>query len=75
MKNLKNKVAALTGAASGIGRSLAVNLAAEGCNLAISDIDEKGLKETAGMLKDAPIKITSVHPGGIDNNIVRNARF
>ena len=40
MKNLKHKVAAITGAASGIGRALALNLADEGCHLAISDINE-----------------------------------
>lgn len=49
MKNLKNRVAAVTGAASGIGRALAINLAEEGCHLAISDVNEAGLKETAAM--------------------------
>ena len=49
MKNLKDKIVAITGAASGIGRSLALNLADEGCHLAISDINETGLKETADM--------------------------
>ena len=51
MKNLKNKVAAITGAASGIGRALAINLAEEGCHVAISDINEAGLKETAEMVR------------------------
>jgi NAD(P)-dependent dehydrogenase (short-subunit alcohol dehydrogenase family) len=51
MKNLKNKVAAITGAASGIGRALALNLADEGCHLAISDINEAGLQETADMVR------------------------
>ena len=51
MKNLKDKVAAITGAASGIGRALALNLADEGCHLAISDINEAGLKETAEMAR------------------------
>ncbi len=51
MKNLKNKVAGITGAASGIGRALALNLADEGCHLAISDINESGLKETADMVR------------------------
>ena len=50
MKNLKDKIVAITGAASGIGRSLALNLADEGCHLAISDINETGLKETADMV-------------------------
>ncbi|MBU0994565.1 MAG: SDR family oxidoreductase [Proteobacteria bacterium] len=52
MKQLKNKVAAITGAASGIGRMLAVGLSKEGCHLAISDIDEKGLAETRNMIGD-----------------------
>ena len=50
MKELRDKVAAITGAASGIGRALAVNLVDEGCHVAISDVDEEGLKETADMI-------------------------
>ncbi len=57
MKDLRNKVAAVTGAASGIGRCLALNLAAEGCNLALSDINEDELKKTQQMLKDKDIKV------------------
>jgi NAD(P)-dependent dehydrogenase (short-subunit alcohol dehydrogenase family) len=41
------KVAAVTGAASGIGRSLAVALARRGCAVALSDVDEQRLAETA----------------------------
>jgi len=50
MKVLAKKTAAITGAASGIGRALALNLAGEGCNQALADIDESGLKETAGLI-------------------------
>ena len=42
MRELKNAVAAVTGAASGIGRGLAINLAKEGCGLALADIDSDG---------------------------------
>ncbi len=45
--SLSGQVAAVTGAASGIGRCLAFNLADEGCHVAIADVDEKGLRETA----------------------------
>jgi len=43
---LKDKVAIVTGAASGIGRSVAQVFADEGCNLALVDLNEAGLKET-----------------------------
>ena len=47
MTNLKGGVAVVTGAASGIGRALAVALAREGMTLALADCDESGLHETA----------------------------
>lgn len=47
MKNLSNKVVVITGAGSGIGRALAVNLAGKGALLALSDVNEAGLAETA----------------------------
>lgn len=53
MKNLSNKVVVITGAGSGIGRALAVNLAGKGARLALSDVDEAGLDETAALAKDA----------------------
>jgi short-subunit dehydrogenase len=40
--------AAITGAASGIGRALAIELAARGCDLALADRDEAGLKSLVG---------------------------
>ena len=58
MQNFNNKVAAITGAGSGIGRALAMNLAQQGCNLAISDVSEAGLADTAEMLGRYPVKVT-----------------
>jgi NAD(P)-dependent dehydrogenase (short-subunit alcohol dehydrogenase family) len=43
MKELKGKVAAVTGAASGLGRSMALAFAAEGMDVALADVDEVSL--------------------------------
>ena len=43
MKKLKGKVAAVTGAASGLGRSMALAFAAEGMHVALADVDEVSL--------------------------------
>lgn len=59
MKSFTGKVAAITGAGSGMGRTLAIRLAKEGCGLAISDIDEKGLNETAELLKPFGVRVTT----------------
>jgi NAD(P)-dependent dehydrogenase (short-subunit alcohol dehydrogenase family) len=46
MKNFKDKVAVVTGAGSGIGRHLSLQLAQAGAHLAISDVNQAGLEET-----------------------------
>lgn len=59
MKNLRDKVAVVTGAGSGIGRELARGLARKGCHLALNDIDADGLDETIGLLSGSGVKVTS----------------
>ncbi len=50
MSFLEGGVAVVTGAGSGIGRALAQQLSVSGSALAIADVDEKGLSETAALL-------------------------
>jgi NADP-dependent 3-hydroxy acid dehydrogenase YdfG len=55
MKSLQDKVVVVTGAGSGIGRALALNLAAKGSQLALSDVDEAGLAETVALVEKAGV--------------------
>ncbi len=59
MRDLTGRVAAITGAGSGIGRALAEELARRGTHLALSDIDETGLAETVGRCEGVGVKVTS----------------
>ncbi|POR05983.1 glucose 1-dehydrogenase [Diaphorobacter sp. LR2014-1] len=51
-KRLENKVAFITGAAGGQGRAAAVVFAREGAKVAVVDVDEKGIEETARLVKE-----------------------
>lgn len=50
MDIFKDKVCVVTGAASGIGRAVAINLAGRGAAVAISDVNEAGLEETRALM-------------------------
>jgi 2-hydroxycyclohexanecarboxyl-CoA dehydrogenase len=51
MRGLTGKVALVTGAANGIGRAIALRLAAEGCPVGIFDCDEAGARGCAGEIQ------------------------
>jgi NAD(P)-dependent dehydrogenase (short-subunit alcohol dehydrogenase family) len=59
VKNFDGRVAAITGAGSGIGRALAKELAGRGAHLALADIDEVGLAETVVQCEGTGVKVTS----------------
>ena len=60
MKELSDKVFAITGAASGIGRALSVELAGRGAHLALCDVDEIGLARTADLVSATTHTTTSI---------------
>ena len=54
---LKNKVAIVTGAASGFGAEIARRYVAEGARVAVADINEDGAKAIAGQLGEAALAV------------------
>lgn len=60
VKNFADKVAAITGAGSGMGRTLALELARRRCHVAVSDINEAGLAETVAQVNAiGGVKVTA----------------
>jgi len=60
MKEFKDKVAVITGAASGIGRAIAERCAHEGMKVVLADIEEEALAQTEKDMKDAGWDVLSV---------------
>ncbi len=57
MKLLEGKTAVITGAARGIGKAIAMRFAAEGCNIAFTDLEiNDAAKETEKELKALGVK-------------------
>lgn len=60
MRVFKDRVAVITGAASGIGRSLAERCAREGMKVVLADVEEQALAKTAAEMKAAGANVLAV---------------
>ena len=60
MKDLRDKVAVVTGAASGIGRAMAERFAAEGMKVVLADIEKDALAKAEGEMKAEGVAVISV---------------
>jgi NAD(P)-dependent dehydrogenase (short-subunit alcohol dehydrogenase family) len=63
MRDLSGKLAVITGGASGMGRQIARQLAAEGCDVAICDLSDDNMAAATAEIREesVDIKITSHH--------------
>ena len=61
MQSFKDKVAVITGAGSGMGQQLAINLAKENCNIVICDINKKTIQETEEIIRKYNVSCTALN--------------
>lgn len=73
MKDFKNKVMLLTGAAHGFGREIAKEAARREMKLALLDIDEPALQETSKMVADLGAEVLTVPADVSDEDVVNAA--
>lgn len=59
MKQFSDKVAAITGAGSGLGRALALEMARRSCHVALSDVNGPALQETARQCRELGVHATA----------------
>lgn len=60
MKEFKDRVAVVTGAASGIGRAMADRFAAEGMKVVLADVEEQALSKAEAELREKGAEVLSV---------------
>jgi NAD(P)-dependent dehydrogenase (short-subunit alcohol dehydrogenase family) len=61
LMRLDGKVAAITGAAGGVGRATSLRFAAEGAHIVAADVDDDGNEKTVDLVVAAGGKATAVH--------------
>ena len=70
MKDFKNKTAVVTGAASGIGRTLAERCVREGAHVVLADIEVPALQETERALTALGGQVLAVQTNVADNQAI-----
>lgn len=69
---LKNKIAFISGAGSGIGRAIAYRFGKEGAKLALNDINEDNLDATIEQLKNENMEILKIVGDVSDEEVVKS---
>src|SRR3546814_14463019 len=70
MNTFQGRVGAITGAGSGIGRALATELARRGAEVALCDVDEAGLAETADRIQATGPRVSAQRVDVADHQAV-----
>jgi NAD(P)-dependent dehydrogenase (short-subunit alcohol dehydrogenase family) len=70
VSEFEGKVVVITGAAAGIGRSLAAELAKRGAKLAICDVNEAGLQETSALCEQVGARVEAATVDVADRDAV-----
>jgi 3-oxoacyl-[acyl-carrier protein] reductase len=64
---LENKTIAITGGGRGLGSAMATRLARQGCNLALIDLDESTLKQTASACEQAGSPMVAIYTTNVSS--------